>query len=83
MPNADDGWLALLLVWNMMVWNLGAEIEGFPYFVSLPFQSKEPPMRPQNHFSDPLQFFIYPSCYLMLCYLKYRQWSQINYELSK
>jgi len=60
-PNDDDGWLALLLVWKMLVWSLGPEIDGFPYFVSLPFQSAVPPVRPQSHFSHPLQFFIYSS----------------------
>ena len=65
MPNADDGWLALLLVLNVMVWNLGPEIDVFPYFVSLPFQSAVPPVRPQNYVSHPLQFFIFSSYYLM------------------
>jgi len=82
-PNTGDGWLALLLLWNMMVWILGPEIDEFPYFVSLPFQSAVPPVRPQNHFSHPLQFFIYSFHCLMLFSLKYRQWFQINYELSK
>jgi len=37
----------------------------FPYFVSLPFQSAVPPVRPQNYVSHPLQFFIFSSYYLM------------------